>query len=199
MSNRALAVFPSRTLSLFNDLSMDWPFSNTGQLLSDALPFRSNSLARHFDDLAAINNKFMQDLNTLPQNMPLMNIDEDDHHVAFAVQIPGYDRDQIKVDLKDRTLTIEGKVEHTNEHPGVDVNASHGNGASNNLDGSSSHIKPRKGHYREWSSQSFKRSVTLPRNVVPETIEAKVNNGILTISMQKEEPPQQQHRAIKVQ
>lgn len=97
-------------------------------------------------------------------NTPAVNIKETDKSFELDLAVPGMDKKDFKIELKDGSITIsakhENKVEETNE-------------------------KERYSR-REFSYQSFSRSFVLAEDLVDtEAINAKYENGILNVSIPK--------------
>lgn len=97
-------------------------------------------------------------------NVPAVNIKETDKSFELDLAVPGMDKKDFKIELKDGSITIsakhENKVEETNE-------------------------KERYSR-REFSYQSFSRSFVLAEDLVDtEGINAKYENGILNVSIPK--------------
>lgn len=114
-----------------------------------------------FDD--AFSKNFFEKQNRM-FNTPAVNIKETDKSFELDLAVPGMDKKDFKIELKDGSITIsakhEHKVEETNE----------------------------KERYtrREFSYQSFSRSFVLAEDLVdPEAINAKYENGILNVSIPK--------------
>jgi HSP20 family protein len=114
-----------------------------------------------FDD--AFSKNFFEKQNRL-FNTPAVNIKETDKSFELDLAVPGMDKKDFKIELKDGSITIsakhEHKVEETNE----------------------------KERYtrREFSYQSFSRSFVLAEDLVDtEAINAKYENGILNVSIPK--------------
>lgn len=114
-----------------------------------------------FDD--AFSKNFIEKQNRM-LNTPAVNIKETEKSFELDLAVPGMDKKDFKIELKDGSITIsakhEHKVEETNE----------------------------KAHYsrREFSYQSFSRSFVLAEDLVDtEAINAKYENGILNISIPK--------------
>ena len=86
----------------------------------------------------------------------------------FAVDLPGFEKDEIHVDVKDGYLTI--KANHNQEQEEKDD----------------------QGHYlrKERFTGSCSRSFYVGDNVKEEDVHAKFDNGILKLSFPKEEPKQ---------
>ncbi|HRG00086.1 MAG TPA: Hsp20/alpha crystallin family protein [Bacteroidia bacterium] len=114
-----------------------------------------------FDD--AFSKNFFEKQNRI-LNVPAVNIKETDKSFELDLAVPGMDKKDFKIELKDGSITIsakhENKVEETNE-------------------------KERYSR-REFSYQSFSRSFVLAEDLVDtEGINAKYENGILNVSIPK--------------
>jgi len=114
-----------------------------------------------FDD--AFSKNFFEKQNKM-FSVPAVNIKETDKSFELDLAVPGMDKKDFKIELKDGSITIsakhENKVEETNE-------------------------KERYSR-REFSYQSFSRSFVLAEDLVDtEGINAKYENGILNVSIPK--------------
>jgi len=94
---------------------------------------------------------------------PLVDVYEDDHNIVFKAELPGVDKKDISVDVKDGVLTLKGERNVENE---------------SKSDGC---IR------RERFYGRFERSFTLPAEVNPEAIKADVKDGVLKIEVPKPE------------
>jgi HSP20 family protein len=105
---------------------------------------------------------------------PRIDISEDDKHINIEAEVPGVSKENLKITLQDNIITIEGEKKKIN------------NDSSKNF-------------YREERSfGSFKRSFTLPVEVDSDNVDAKFNNGILEIKLNKIEPKESKERVIKL-
>lgn len=95
---------------------------------------------------------------------PKMDVQENDLQYTVIVDLPGASKDNISVNLEGQVLTIEGKQNFEKE----------------NKDGSGNVI------FQERRSGSFQRSLTLPGPVKQAGMKTKVDNGVLTIIIQKD-------------
>ena len=86
--------------------------------------------------------------------------DHDDEFVVTA-DLPGFDKDDIDVNLADRTLRIDADHEEAETEE------------------SAEYLR------RERTRQSLSRSVTLPETVDEEGIAATFTNGVLTVTLPK--------------
>lgn len=93
--------------------------------------------------------------------VPSTNVWEDDDKFNIELSAPGFNKEDIKVEVEENVLTIAG--EHKTEAE-----------------------KTEKTYTRkEFSFGSFKRSFTLPETVNAENINAKYENGILRMELPK--------------
>ncbi|MHA1310758.1 MAG: Hsp20/alpha crystallin family protein [Candidatus Helarchaeota archaeon] len=119
---------------------------------------------RFFDDL------FIEPFEiTTRFEMPKMDIKELDDHYEIKLEVPGFDKSDINIEIKNDILTIKSEKETKKEEK----------------DEEGCYI------YKEISRQNFSRSLTLPENVDKENIKANMENGILKIILNKTEiePP----------
>lgn len=100
--------------------------------------------------------------------VPSVNIRETGDNFEVEMAAPGMDKQDFKIELDGNTLTISSKKEHNQQ--------SEQEGYSR----------------REFSYQSFQRSFVLPKDVVDvEQITAKYENGLLHLTIPKQEKAKQ--------
>ena len=123
-----------------------------------------------------LNTDFMPRANS---TAPAVNVKENEKAYVMEVAAPGIKKEccRINVDQEGNlSLSIENKSEHKEES--------------------------KKQHYlrREFSYSNYEQTYTLPEDVNREGIEAKVDNGILTVTLPKvsKEEKQKNTRAIEV-
>ncbi|MDH4091461.1 MAG: Hsp20/alpha crystallin family protein [Cyclobacteriaceae bacterium] len=95
--------------------------------------------------------------------VPKVDIIENEKAYEISVAVPGISKDDFKVDLNDNLLTVSGERKFSKEKK------------ENNL------------HVLETQYGNFSRSFSLPENVDAGKIDAKYNNGILEITVPKDE------------
>lgn len=95
--------------------------------------------------------------------VPRVDILEEEKAYEIHVAVPGVSKEDFKIDLKDNYLTISGERKFKNERKEGSV------------------------HAVETQYGTFSRSFTLPENVDTEKISARYNNGILEITVPKDE------------
>ena len=125
-------------------------------------------IQRYFDDFSNFGFNFNDSFN------PRIDISEDKSGINVSVEIPGVKKDNIKITLQDNILTIEGEKKKESE-------------------------QKEKNYFRaERIYGSFKRSFTLPAEVDSEKVEAKFEDGMLNINLQKLEPKVKKEKVIEL-
>ena len=112
-----------------------------------------------FEDF--FNNDFMPRVNT---TAPAVNVKEAESAYTMELAAPGIKKESCRVSINDDgnlCIAIENKMEHKDED--------------------------KKHHYlrREFSYSNYEQNYTLPEDVDKEGIAAKVENGILTVTLPK--------------
>ncbi|MBD3230514.1 MAG: Hsp20 family protein [Candidatus Lokiarchaeota archaeon] len=125
-------------------------------------PYRLFNLDKFFDD-------FLREPFGISKEKPVypkVDIKELENKYELTAEVPGLDKEDIKIEINKDILSLksekETKVEEESE----------------------------KGNYiyRERSYRSFQRQFRLPENANYENINAKMENGILKVTIDKKEP-----------
>ena len=136
-------------------------------------PFRdldlmNTNIRRFFDDFPATAQEFSSTYH------PRIDIYEDDKKIYFEAEVPGISKKDLNISVHDNVLTVTGEKKKELEQKG-------------------------KNFFRsERSYGSFTRSFTLPDEVNTEKIEAKFNDGILKIEIEKAAPKKPEQRVISI-
>lgn len=112
--------------------------------------------------------------------VPRVDISEDDKYLYFNVELPGLKKEDIKVSITDdNVLMIKGEKkreekteEKSEERCFIRVERRFG---------------------------SFTRSFALPENIKTDSINAKFENGVLNITLEKVEPQKPKETEIQIQ
>ena len=125
-----------------------------------------------FDDF--FNNGFMTRANS---TAPAVNVKESDKEYTMELAAPGIKKEYCRVGINDEgflTVAIENKQEHKHED--------------------------KNHHYlrREFSYSNYEQNYTLPDDVEKDNISAKVEDGILTITMPKTAPKEKVTKSIEI-
>ena len=108
----------------------------------------------------------IQKPNPAPENEPVYvpRVDVRENAEAFVVvaDLPGADEKSVEATVQKRVLTIEGWTQLDKPQGGEELG-------------------------REFGAGRFRRDFTLPDAVDPERIQARVKNGVLTVTIPKKE------------
>ena len=130
--------------------------------------FFHDTMQKYFDDFSIKRSSLSETF------APKIDISEEENNIIVEAEIPGVNKEDLKITLQDNILTLEGekkKEDQTKE----------------------------KNFYRiERTYGSFKRSFNLPHDVDSEKVEAKFENGLLKISLQKFEEKKKIEKNIKL-
>lgn len=134
----------------------------------------SRDIDRLFDAVspAGLRSMFNGDGVGASQFLPPMNVWEDDNNFHVETETPGVEMDQIEVLASPETVTIKGKREKVTPE-----NA--------------------ESHVSERYFGSFERSLTLGSKINVDAVEARLENGVLHLTLPKAEDSARQRR-IKV-
>jgi HSP20 family protein len=93
--------------------------------------------------------------------VPAIDLVETDEHLVLKVDLPGLEKDDVEIEVKDGLLTVSGerKAEHEESKDGY--------------------------HRIERAYGSFSRSLTLPQGVDADQVQADFNQGVLEVRVPK--------------
>ena len=97
------------------------------------------------------------------QWVPAVDIRETDNALLVQAELPGIDKKDVKLEVKDSVLTISGERHYEKD------------------------VKEENAHRIERSYGKFVRSFSLPTNVDTDKVDAFMNNGILEVRLPKKE------------
>jgi HSP20 family protein len=97
---------------------------------------------------------------------PACDVTETDNSFEINFDIPGVNKDDVKVELKDNVLSISGERKSESEK------------------------NTKNRHLKERSYGAFQRSFALPSGIDASQVRAEYNNGVLQVSIPKAEESQ---------
>jgi HSP20 family protein len=158
------------------DLKMNTLVKTNGKMLSPTTS-KVPSFFENFWNNDWMN--FMNDGELINNSLPAVNIHEQKDRYQLEVAAPGMVKDDFNIELENNTLSISAHKENEQE--------------TQMYDG--------KYNRREFSYQSFRRSFTLPENLIEgDKISAQYKDGILSIDIPKtKEAIKKATRQIKIQ
>ena len=105
--------------------------------------------------------------------LPRVDIRDEKDAIVLSAEVPGVEKDAVKVEVKDGVLTLSGEKKHEVE-------------------------SKENGFYRsERSFGAFRRSFTLPDTVDAEKISGHFENGVLALTLPKK--PEAKPRVIELE
>mgnify|MGYP002779635202 CR=1 FL=1 len=107
-------------------------------------------------------------------NLPA-NISETATGYTIEMLVPGFDKEAFKIEVDGNLLTVSAETKETEQTAEV------------------------KAIRKEWNQASVKRSFTLDESIDAEKIDAKFNNGVLTLSLPKKPEVKPAVKQITVQ
>jgi HSP20 family protein len=109
---------------------------------------------------------------TLRRWVPAMDLIETDKDFVLKADLPGLSESDVNIELEDNVLTISGERK-------------------------AEHEERQAGYYRvERSFGAFRRSLTLPEGVDPDSVKATFSNGVLEVTVPK--PAAQVPRKVQI-
>ena len=105
---------------------------------------------------------------------PAVDIYETDANVVVKAELPGVQKDQVGVEVKDGVLTLRGERKYEKE------------------------VKEENFHRIERSYGTFQRSFSLPTTVDQEKISATMKDGVLEVSLPKREAAKPKQISVTV-
>ncbi len=106
---------------------------------------------------------------------PAIDLFEDKDDIVIKAELPGMNKDDVEVNLSDRSLTIKGEKKKEEE------------------------IKEENYYRCERSYGSFVRSLELPKDVHFDKVKASFKNGVLEIRLPKTEEAKTKEIKVKVE
>jgi len=108
-------------------------------------------------------------------NFPPVNIHENENSFELELNVPGRNKEDFKVSIENGMLTVSFEKKEENK------------------------VEGQKTLRREFSYQSFKRSFNLDENIDADNIQAKYENGILSLTLPKKEQSKPAKKEISIQ
>lgn len=122
-----------------------------------------------FDDSSSLSNFNSKSYSI---SRPLVNISEDENAFEIEFAVPGFKKEDFKINLEKQLLTISLEKKEEKEK--------------------------KQYNKREFNYESFSRSFTLPENTDGEKISAEYIDGILKVLITKKEEEKEKVRMISV-
>ncbi|CDO73921.1 hypothetical protein BN946_scf185016.g78 [Trametes cinnabarina] len=155
-------------VNFFNDPLFVDPFSDFDRLFDEAFARRTQA------GNAGTNNQLQtQNTNAAPRVLrPRVDVHEDKEKnlVTATFELPGMNKQNVNIDLRDNVLTVSGESKNESE-------------------------KKENGYVvRERRFGRFARSLPVPQGVKPKEIKASMDNGVLTVTFPRSAAEKQPQR-----
>lgn len=134
-------------------------------------------------------------------NLPSVNISEDDKNYCVDVIAPGFNKEDFNINVDNDMLTIsaESKSDWNDENEAKE--AKQNDKTQKNKDktnGHNGHDHERQYSRREYSYSSFTRTFRLPENTNDDNITANYKNGVLKLMIPKSKEEEKATKQISV-
>jgi HSP20 family protein len=138
---------------------------------------RAAARARHFDSLldTAFDQLFAQPAaDSAPVRRPAIDVTESERGYVVTLDVPGVAREDVKVSIEGRTVSIVAQAAAAQAPAGAEA---------------ADTARPtERVILRERATASFARSFTLQSEIDQASSQAKLDNGVLTLTLVKREP-----------
>jgi HSP20 family protein len=119
-----------------------------------------------------------------------VDVYEDDAAITVVADLPGFDADDVDVELRDETLSITGSRETASAVGAGDATDADGEG-----DDPAADVRY---HRRERRLESVSRRVPIPKPVEADAASADFDAGVLTVTLPKRSPDDDRGHTIDV-
>lgn len=106
---------------------------------------------------------------------PLVDIYETDENIVLKAELPGVDKSEVSVEVKDNTLILKGERKREKE------------------------LKEENYHRIERSFGTFMRSFSLPVTVKQDHVKARFKDGVLEVTLPKSEEAKPKQVKVEVE
>ncbi|KAL6632546.1 HSP20-like chaperone [Neocallimastix sp. 'constans'] len=176
-------------------------------------PYLSYNPVKSFKN--QISKTFNSDVFKSVDFSPKINLSEDENNYYIHADLPGMKKDQVKMELSDenRVLTISGERE-TIIDDSDKASKKDSTKEENNKENANENKETKKEEHNETKKEEnnkkysriecsygkFSRSFSIPENADINNIQAKMENGVLEVTLKKMEPQKNEHKhSIQIQ
>jgi len=147
------------------------------------VPFRSplegvavlqNRLNSVFNDFASSNGELQNESLSAGNFIPPVDIYEDANRLILRLEVPGIPQEDLQINVENQTLTVKGERKFMKDE------------------------KEENFHRIERRYGSFTRSFTVPATFETDSAQAKYENGVLSIALQKKEAAKPKQLKIEI-
>lgn len=135
--------------------------AGSGMFSSDPFTSLQRSMNRLFEDVMQGNLPSAARADEAGTVMPQINVSETEKEIRVTAEMPGVTEKDIDITLDDGVLTIRGEKKMEKKEDKENF------------------------HYVERSFGQFQRSLRVPNSINPDQVQARVENGVLTVTLPK--------------
>lgn len=146
------------------------------------------------DFFDAFDNSLSGDRSADSSFVPKVDVRENEHSYIFDMELPGMDKENVDISLKDKVLTINSHKDEKLENADSDKKENSKQVAKND---EKTRAAGERWLIRERTSTEFTRSFHLPKDVDGENVSATFKNGMLCITVPRR--PETQPKTIKIE
>ncbi|MFH1420554.1 MAG: Hsp20/alpha crystallin family protein [Candidatus Aenigmatarchaeota archaeon] len=128
-----------------------------------------------FENMFKDTEKVQSDVFRNVFSTPRMNVHDTGKELILRVEVPGFKKSEINLEVTERTIEISGHKKHETKEAG-------------------------KGFFKqELSHNSFHRTFTLPTEIEPSKTSARLEDGLLEVVMQKKREAREKKKKVAVE
>jgi len=143
-------------------------------------------MGREFEELGGTLDGTPPEVPRLPGARDVdVDVIEDDESIVVVADLPGFDADDVEVELRDDALVIAGSREESTEFAVDDEGEGDDAGGADGADETADGVRY---HRRERRLRSVSRRVPIPRPVEADAATASFDAGVLTVTLPKRSP-----------
>ncbi|ELZ59138.1 MULTISPECIES: Hsp20/alpha crystallin family protein [Halorubrum] len=150
-------------------------------------------MGREFEELGGTLEGTAPEVPRLPGARDVdVDVIEDDESIVVVADLPGFDADDVDVELRDDALVIAGSREESTEFAVAD------DGEADGADDADETDDGVRYHRRERRLRSVSRRVPIPRPIEADAATASFDAGVLTVTLPKRSPDDERGHTIDV-
>ncbi len=107
---------------------------------------------------------------------PLVDIADDGESYVVKAEVPGIKKDELSIEVTENAIEISGEASSEREEEDKETG-----------------VVRRERHFAR-----FQRSLPFPERIVPDEVDAQLNDGVLTVRVPKAAPPEKKAKKVEV-
>lgn len=126
-----------------------------------------------------------------------VDVHEDENHLYFEVELPGFKKEEIDITLDNNTLSITAERGESRQQAGGNQGRQEASEKGRKGEQQEGQLRRRETLLSERRFMYFNRSFTLPPTVSSENVAARLEDGILHLTLSKREETKPRKIALK--